>query len=71
MYLKVTEAAALANVTRGRIYAAIKQGWLIPVEGIPYVCLRPEEVVAFRDRAKPKGGRSKRIRDLLQISQSV
>jgi len=60
MYLKVSEAATLARVSRGRIYAAIRQGWFCPVPDVPYVCLRQKDVEAFRDREKPKGGRSKR-----------
>jgi len=61
MYLKVSEAAKLARASRGRIYAAIRRGWFYPVPDVPYVCLRQEDVEAFRDRTKPKGGRSQRV----------
>lgn len=58
--LKVSQAAALVGVRRERIYAAIRQGLLRPVPEVPYICLRHEEVIAFRDRRKSRGGRGKR-----------
>jgi excisionase family DNA binding protein len=57
MLLKVSDAAEQVGVSKTVIYRAIRRGVLKPVDGVPYVCLRSEDVEAFAARERPKGGR--------------
>ncbi len=60
----ITEAAALAQTTRTRVYNAIKRGDLTPAPDLPVLLLDPEQVTRWGQNSPSKGGRPRKPKEV-------
>lgn len=50
--MSVSQAAKALNITRQCVYTAVKHGRLTPIEGIPVICFKEEDVEYYRRHYK-------------------